>query len=283
MVRVEQDFDSPAKVNLRLEVLHKRKDGYHELRMVNALTTLSDSISIRLVEKGISVRAFDDPLVPNGEANIAYRACKEILAYSNKNIGVEIEIVKRIPSAAGLGGGSSNAATVLLGLNQMLKIGLTRDKLVKIGVKLGADVPFFLFGANALVTGIGEKIQKLKALPKMSLLIVVPKISVSSEWAYREYRGDPRVDLEELPLAYRTKKAVQKILLNDLERVTEKKYAVITKIKENLLKKGAIASQMSGSGPSVFGLFETKLEAEKAHHWFAEKCKPWRTFLTESV
>lgn len=284
MGKLEQEFKSPAKINLRLEILHKRKDGYHELRMLNTLTDLADTITIRLVEKGIKVSVYDDPQVPSGEANIAFRACKEVLAYSNKNIGVEMDIRKRIPSAAGLGGGSSNAATVLTALNHMLKIGLAKDKIMKIGLKLGSDVPFFLFGAPvALATGIGEKLQKVKALPKCNLLIVTPKISVSSEWAYSEYRGVPREELEEVPLLYRTKRAVQKVMLNDLEKVTERRYPVITKIKEVLLNEGAIAAQMSGSGPSTFGIFSQKSDAEAAFHRVSKTNPNWRCYLAESL
>lgn len=283
MVKLEQDFLSPAKINLRLEILHKRKDGYHELRLVNVLTSLADEVRIKLVDKGIRVQCFEDPQVPNGEANIAYRACKEILAYSNKNIGVDIAIVKRIPSAAGLGGGSSNAATVLVGLNQMLKIGLGRDKLVRIGAKLGADVPFFIFGSSALATGIGEKLQKIKSIPKMNAVIVVPRIAVSSAWAYGDYRGEPRTTLEEVPNVYRTKKAVLKIMMNDLEKVTEKRYPIVTKIKEVFHKKGAVAAQMSGSGPSVFGIFLGKAEAEKAHTSIRDKFGNWRCYLVETM
>ena len=284
MVKMEQEFQSPAKVNLRLEILHKRKDGYHELRMINTLVSLCDTIRIRLVEKGIVLHAFDDPQVPSGEENIAYRACKEILAYSNKNVGVEIDLVKTIPSAAGLGGGSSNAATVLIALNQMLKIGLTKDKIMKIGLKLGTDVPFFLLGATtALATGIGERLTKIKAMPKLNFLIVVPRLAVSSAWAYQEYRGAPRTELEELPLVYRTKKAVTKIMLNDLEKVTEKRYPVITKIKDALMSSGALGAQMSGSGPSVFGVFAGKAEAEDALSTFTARHSNWRCYLAESL
>lgn len=286
MVKMEQNFHSPAKVNLRLEILHKRKDGYHELRMMNVLTSLMDDVRIKLVEKGIRVDAHDDPQVPSGEGNLAYRACKEILAYSNKNIGVEIDIFKRIPSAAGLGGGSGNAATVLVGLNQMLKIGLSKDKIMKIGLKMGTDVPFFLSGYTAaLATGIGEKLQKIKTIPKLNLLIVVPRISVSSAWAYQEYRGIPKKEdeLEEIPLLYRTKKAVAKIMLNDLEKVTEKRYPVIVKIKEALRAADAMAVQMSGSGPSVFGVFGSKAEAEKAFSHFQAQYENWRCYLAETL
>jgi 4-diphosphocytidyl-2-C-methyl-D-erythritol kinase len=251
--------------------------------MVNVLTSLADEVRIRLVDKGIRVQCHEDPQVPNGEANIAYRACKEILAYSNKNIGVDIAIVKKVPSAAGLGGGSSNAATVLVGLNQMLKIGLGKDKLVRIGAKLGADVPFFIFGSNAIATGIGEKLQKIKSIPKMNVVIVVPRIAVSSAWAYGDYRGEPRTELEEIPNVYRTKKAVQKIMMNDLEKVTEKRYPIVAKIKEVFLKKSALAAQMSGSGPSVFGIFPGKVEAEKAYASIRDKFGNWRCYLVETM
>lgn len=282
-MKAEQDFQSPAKLNIRLEILHKRKDGYHELRLLNVPISLADTIKIRLVEKGIRVSAHDDPIVPSGEGNIAHKACKEILAYSNKNIGVEIDIYKKIPAAAGLGGGSSNAATVLLALNHLLKIGLSKDKLLRIGLKLGSDVPFFLFGSSAIVTGIGEKFQKIKALPKMPIIVAVPRIEVSTAWAYREYRGAVKSTIPELPVIYRTKKALCQTLMNDLATVTEKKYPIVSKIKETLTKRGAMAAQMSGSGPSVFAIFATLQDAEKVLVYLKAHHANWRCYLTENL
>jgi 4-diphosphocytidyl-2-C-methyl-D-erythritol kinase len=135
---------SPGKINLRLDVIGKRADGYHDLQMINSLVNVYDDIEIELIDKGLIVECTNDTNVPSGEENIVYKVAKEIMAYSNKNIGVCIRIHKHIPSSAGMGGGSSNAACVLMGLNDLLKINLPKDKLMKIGVKFGADVPFFI-------------------------------------------------------------------------------------------------------------------------------------------
>src|SRR5262245_18410737 len=150
-------LSSPAKLNLRLDVLGKRSDGYHELLMLMERVDLSDELEIKVVEKGITVTC-DDAAVPEGEANIAFRAVKEILAYSSRNVGVEIKITKKIPVASGMGGGSSNAAAVIKGLNQLLKLKLPREKLMTIGAKIGADVPFFVFESPAIASGIGDQL-----------------------------------------------------------------------------------------------------------------------------
>ncbi len=283
MAKAVQEFLSPAKLNLRLDVLHKRKDGYHELRMLNVLIDLCDRIRIGVVEKGIFVSVQGDPLVPAGEQNLVYRAAKEVLAYSNKNIGVEIDLHKQIPSGAGLGGGSSNAATTILGLNQILKIGLSKEKLLQIGLKLGSDVPFFLFGKHAIAGGIGEKLVRVKSIPKMNFIVIVPRISVSSSWVYSEYRGEPKTDLPELPLIYRTKKAVAAVVGNDLESVTARRCPVVERVKAALLHCGAMVSQMTGSGAGVFGLYGTRLEAEKALAKIQKEYTKWRCYLAETV
>lgn len=282
-MKSEHDFRSPAKLNIRLEILSKRKDGYHDLRLLNTPISLCDHLKVHLVEKGIRVTAHDDPSVPSGEENIAHHACKEILAYSNKNIGVEIDIFKKIPAAAGLGGGSSNAATVLIALNQMLKIGLSKEKLMRIGLKLGSDVPFFLFGGAAIVAGIGEKLHRVKTVPKFHALLVVPRLEVSTAWAYREYRGASKHPLEELPTSYRTKKALCQVMLNNLESVTQKRYPVVQKIKQTLLHHKAIAAQMSGSGPSVFGIYASDIAAKAAYEQFRNKYANWRCYLVENL
>ena len=147
---------APAKVNYRLDVLRKRPDGYHDLRMIMQRVDLCDIIRIQLTDSGIIRVTCDREGVPDGPENIAWRAAKAILEISGKTAGIEIEIIKRIPVAAGLGGGSSDAATVLMGLDELLSVGLGVDRLMEIGVTLGADVPFFIFGKTSIAEGIGE-------------------------------------------------------------------------------------------------------------------------------
>jgi 4-diphosphocytidyl-2-C-methyl-D-erythritol kinase len=286
-------LSSHAKLNLRLDVLGKRSDGYHELLMLMERVTLSDEIEMKMVERGIAVTC-DHSGVPEGEENIAFRAVKEILAYSSRNVGVEVRIKKNIPVASGMGGGSSNAATVIKGLNQLLKLKLPREKLMVIGAKIGADVPFFLFEGPAIASGIGDQLKKIKKIPKMHFMIINPGIPVSTEWVYKNLgingkneNGEKEkndVKLQELPHTFNSKKDVVKVLNNDLERVTIKEYPVIADIKELLLRHGAMASQMTGSGPSVFGIFTDRVALEKASSKIeARSHKNWKIFRTESL
>ncbi len=276
---------SPGKINLRLDVLGKRADGYHDVRMLNSTISLSDDIEINLVEKGIKVECENDPHVPSGEDNIVYKATKEIMAYSNKNVGIEIKIKKNIPSAAGMGGGSSNAATVILGLNHLLKIQLSREKLIKIGLRFGSDIPFFLFGSPAIATGIGENLTKVKRFPRMPFVIVSPNVNVATQGIYEKYEpnGSKPDLLEEFPREFPTKKSVVKFLNNDLEYVTSKQFPIVNEIKELLLKNGALGAQMTGSGPSVFGIFADREKAEKVGKKLTGLGEgKWRVFVTEN-
>lgn len=283
-------FRSPAKINVRLDVLNKRTDGYHDLRMINTAINIYDEIECELIERGIQVECENDEHVPNGEKNIVYGVAKEILAYSNKNIGVRILIKKNIPSAAGMGGGSSNAASVLMGLNELLRINLSKDKLMKIGLRFGADVPFFIFGGPAIATGIGETLAKIKKMPKLPMVVVSPNIRVQTKWAFERYNAANdntpiRVtDLDEvLPVQYATKKALIKYLNNDLEGVTCEKFPVVQEIKDILTKAGAIGCQMTGSGPTVFGIYSTLEEAESASRKIQNKLTDCRVFVAENI
>ncbi|MFO1464464.1 MAG: 4-(cytidine 5'-diphospho)-2-C-methyl-D-erythritol kinase [bacterium] len=277
---------SPGKVNLRLEVVGKRPDGYHELRSLMERVSIADEIDMKITEKGISVTC-DHEGVPNDESNIAFKAVKEILAYSSRNVGVEVHIKKKIPVAAGMGGGSSNAATVIKGINHLLKLKLTKEKLMKIGLKVGADVPFFLFEGPALAEGIGEQLKKVKAMPKLLFLLVNPNIPVRTDWVYGRYQLEGakyQNGQAEVPNLYRTKRDVAKILHNDLEKVTIKEFPVIGEIKEEMLKLGAIASQMTGSGPTVFGIFADKVKLSKAFERMEKKAqKDWKIFMAENL
>ncbi len=277
-------LDSPCKLNLRLDIVGKRSDGYHELRSVMERINLSDQVEINIVEKGIMVTC-DNEAVPQDEDNIAFKAIKEILAYSSRNVGVEVHIKKKIPIAAGLGGGSSNAATVIKGINQLLKLKLPKEKLMQIGLKVGADVPFFLFEGPAIAEGVGEQLKKIKSMPKLLFLLVNPNIPVTTESVYRKYsmEGAHKNGME-VPNIYRTKRDVAKILNNDLERVTIKDYPVIGEIKEEMIRLGALASQMTGSGPTVFGIFADKIKLTKAFDKMEKRAqRGWKIFMVENL
>jgi len=277
---------SPGKINLRLDVLGKRHDGYHDLRMLNSSVSIFDDIEIEIIDKGIEIICENDPTVPSGEENIVFQATKEIMAYSNKNVGVRITINKNIPAGAGMGGGSSNAAAVLMGLNQLLKVQLSKEKLMSIGLRFGADIPFFMYGAPAIATGVGENLTKVKKLPKMPLVIIFPNQVVSTGAVYEKYRQeDVSGANDDLPDEYTSKKAVLKVLNNDLESVTGKQYPIINELKELLVKNGAMGAQMTGSGPCVFGIFSDKEKAEKAFKKLQPKAEErnWKIFLTENL
>lgn len=281
-------LQSPAKINVRLDVLKRRPDGYHDLRMINTAVSLYDEIECELTERGVEVICENDANVPNGEQNIVYGVAKEILAYSNKNVGVNIRIKKNIPSAAGMGGGSSNAATVLMGLNEMLKINLSKDKLMQVGLRFGADVPFFIFGGPAIATGVGEELHKIKKMPKMPLVIITPNLRVPTKWVFEKYQpandNKPLISSsEELPVQYATKKSLIKYLNNDLERVTTEKYPLVNDLKKVLQKTGAMACQMTGSGPTVFGIYATLEEAQAACTKISQNVPECRVFVAENI
>lgn len=289
---------SPGKVNFRLEVLKKRPDGYHDLRMLNSMISIYDDIELETIEKGVEVICENDPGVPDGEENIVYKACKEIMAYSNKNIGMRIKIKKNVPSASGLGGGSSNAASVISGINSMLKINLSQEKLIKIGLRFGADIPFFLYGAAAIAEGVGESLTKVKKLPKTPLIVVSPTQGISTKTVYETFErqkngssfitGRQQEDFKDyvvdLPDEYATKKSLVKFLHNDLEPVTSKQIPLVNEIKDELIKEGALAAQMTGSGPSVFGIFQDKATAEEAASRLEGRSDgKYRVFVAETI
>jgi 4-diphosphocytidyl-2-C-methyl-D-erythritol kinase len=260
----EQAFLSPAKINLCLHVLGRRADGYHELAMAMQRVDLCDRIMIRLGGAvGIRVVCADLALAV-GEENIVTKAARLILHEAGLTVGVEIAIEKRIPVAAGLGGGSSNAATVLMGLDELLDLRLGKERLMALGEQLGADVPFFIFAVPAWATGTGTQLKKLPELPAVAYLLVNPKIAVSTAWVYQSLQLTKGVELANLPrFSVTTKSELCAALRNDLERVTLERYPLLAEIKQLLLDRGAIGSLMSGSGATVFGIFHDFAEASR--------------------
>ena len=255
---------APAKVNYLLDVIRRRPDGYHDLRMVMQRIGLCDDVYLELTETPqICVECGKDG-IPDGPGNIAWKAARALLDLSGKNVGVRIGIDKRIPIAAGLGGGSSDAATVLMGLNELLKLNFSDQKLMEIGVKLGADVPFFIFKRTALAEGIGEVLQPMPDMPRLWVVLVNPGVPVSTAWVYQSLRLTTEKELAKLPQFFGTAEDVCSILSNDLESVTIPAFPVIAELKDHLLKAGAVGAMMSGSGPTVFGLFRDRAAAERA-------------------
>ncbi len=258
-------LSAPAKINYRLDVIRRRPDNYHDLRMVMQRIALHDEIEISLsAPPGIRVSCNRDG-VPSGPANIAWRAAEALFSRTNAEVGVDIFISKNIPVAAGLGGGSSNAATVLMGLNELLGLRLPDSELMSIGLKLGADVPFFIFRKTALAEGVGERLTEIEGLPQAWLVLVNPNIHVSTAWVYQNLQLTKDKVVDTLPKFCNRVSDICSILLNDLEPVTIGRFPVIREIKELLLEKGAGGVLMSGSGPTVFAVFETENDARKCH------------------
>lgn len=269
-------LQAPAKVNYRLDVIRRRPDGYHDLRMVMQRVNLCDTITLTLTgTPDISVTCGKKG-VPDGPGNIAWKAAKALLDLAQQGQGAIIDIVKNIPVAAGLGGGSSDAAAVLTGMNELLGLGLSDERLMEIGVTLGADVPFFIFRKTALAEGIGEQLTPMPAMPVAWALLVNPGVHVSTAWVYRSLQLTNREGLAKLPELFRSVEDICSIFSNDLESVTIPAFPVIAEIKETMLREGAVGAMMSGSGPTVFGLFRDRESAERARTvltdgtgWFA--------------
>ncbi len=279
----EKTFLSPAKINLCLHVLGRRADGYHELAMAMQRVGLYDSVRIRIVAKGLIRVASQGVVLAPGEENIAARAARLFLAEADADAGVEIAIEKRIPIAAGLGGGSSNAATVLLGLNELLNCGFDNERLQGLGAQLGADVPFFIYQQPAWATGIGTRLAPLPPLPQVAYLLVNPGIAVSTEAVYQSLQLTKGGELASLPrFSVVTRDDLCAALHNDLESVTLSRYPLLQQIKDRLLRVGALGALMSGSGATIFGVFENLAAADKAGRQLQAETD-WRIFAVSPV
>ena len=275
-------LQAPAKVNYRLDVLGKRADGYHDLRMVMQRVDLCDEIEIALTEApGIRVTCGSNG-VPDGPGNIAWRAADALVKLSGKEVGIEIGIRKKIPVAAGLGGGSSDAATVLMGVNELLELGLSDERLMEIGVKLGADVPFFIFKKAALAEGIGDKLTALDQVPSLWVVLVNPGIHVSTAWVYQNLRLTSERPVTIIRRSYGSAAEICELLSNDLEPVTCGKYPLLDELKDLLIAAGASGSLMSGSGSTVFGIFEEENTARQAAADIAKE-RGWFTAAVKTI
>ena len=262
MVTVEAN----AKINLTLDILGKRPDGFHEVAMVMQTIGLHDTLVMEKTERDIEL-SINVPWLKADEKNLAWRAAELIRQEYGLEGGVRIELTKRIPVAAGLAGGSADAAAVLKGMNDLYGLQLDEEKLCELGARLGSDIPFCIMGGTMLATGRGEVLTRLSDMPETWVVLAKPRISVSTAWAYQNYdeQGAERhPDNEAIKQAIDrgNRKAVAGLLCNVLESVTIKKYDVIAEYKQMMLDKGAMASMMSGSGPTVFGLAKNREQAE---------------------
>jgi len=252
--------DARAKINLTLDILGKRPDNYHEVAMVMQQIELSDVLDVRLGAKGDGINLISDiPGLPNVERNLAYKAAKLVVDKFAIQQGIHMELTKRIPIAAGLAGGSSDAAAVIVALNEMFNLGLKVDELCELGAEIGSDVPFCMQGGTMLATGRGEILKPLPAMPACYVVLAKPQVSISTAWAYQNYNAKSVIVHPQNTEIIKCLKqgdlqSISKLLCNVLESVTIKEHAEIAMIKELMLQHGAMASLMSGSGPTVFGL-----------------------------
>jgi len=274
---------SPAKINLFLHIIGKRADGYHDLVTLMCCVGLYDTISLDFEAKEISV-ACTHPLVPQDHTNLAYRAAKNFLDHLNRKEGVRITIEKQIPIGAGLGGGSSNAATVMLGLNRFYGHPFSRETLIRLGAAIGADVPFFIDQKPAVATGMGEILEPYSGLRSCTVIVVFPGFSVSTAEMFKNINLRLTKCMEKTNISsFKNKEFdIQRHLCNDFEEMAEQKYPEITAVKDVLLKNGAIGALMSGSGSAVYGLFRDRDSTAKAYRALSRHGS-WQVFVADVI
>jgi len=280
-------FKTPAKINLGLHIIHKREDGYHELETLLQMVSLYDSIELETLASGIELLC-DEPGIPKDHTNLVVQAAHLLLetcSLENKQ-GVRIRLDKKIPSGAGLGGGSGNAAGVLMGLNVLWDLKLSRENLTLLAAKLGADVPFFLTAPRALGKGRGDEVTPVQAVGKFDILLVYPGFPIATPWVYQNLNlklTNPQNNISILKKFWSESQVgkLGKCLFNDLEPLVIQRYPEIQAIKEDLSNLGAKGSLLSGSGSAVFAIFDNPDCAKSAYTKF-NKGK-WGVFLTETV
>lgn len=261
-------LEAYAKINLGLDVVRRLENGYHEVKMIMQTVSLSDFITIeRERTPGIQVFTDTDELSA-GEDNLVYKAAALLIDEFKIDGGIKISLEKNIPIAAGLAGGSSDAAAVLRGMNKMFALDLSEEKLQVMGVKLGADIPYCVVGGTYLSEGIGEKLTELASLPKCYVLLAKPDISVSTKWVYENLhlenlKSHPDIDAVKNAIMEHNIVKMCGYLENVLESVTVNQYSVIADLKKSMTDRGALVSLMSGSGPTVFGIFNDKKTMRK--------------------
>lgn len=284
----ELTLKAHGKINLGLDVIGRLENGYHEVRMIMQSVELADIVTLRrLPENKIVIKA-DREDIPCDKDNLAYKAAELLRERFSLKEGIEIILEKHIPVAAGMAGGSADCAAVLRGMNELFELGLTEEELQKEGVKLGADVPYCIMGGTALSEGIGERLTRIKTPPACVLLLAKPNMNVSTKYVYdqldaQDIRRHPDIDGMLADIASGKLEALCDKMENVLESVTGKAYPVIGEIEAVMKEKGALQAVMSGSGPTVFGIFRKREEAEAAGKMIREKKPDAEVYLSEFV
>ncbi|MBL4935815.1 4-(cytidine 5'-diphospho)-2-C-methyl-D-erythritol kinase [Clostridium sp. YIM B02515] len=274
-----------AKINISLDAVGKREDGYHLLRMIMQNIDLYDLIDINKIDEGIRIIS-NKPYIPTDERNLAYKAAKLFIDKYDIKSGVEINITKNIPVAAGLAGGSTDAAVVLKGMRDLYEINVSDEEIMELGLKIGADIPYCITGGTALCEGIGEKITKLKSFKNHILIVVKPPFGVSTKEVYQglninKIYKHPNTEALIQAMNEDDVKFVSSNMKNVLENVTLRKHRILKDIKYEMLKCGALGAMMSGSGPTVFAFFEDMLKAQHCYEKF--KTKYNEVFITRTI
>jgi 4-diphosphocytidyl-2-C-methyl-D-erythritol kinase len=254
---------APAKINVRLEIIGKREDGFHEIRSIMCAVGLYDTLSLSKTPAGITLTSSSSE-IPLDNKNLAFKAASVLMQTVNVSAGVRIHLEKHIPIAAGLGGGSSDAAATMRGVDSLYGLNYASGELRELGAKIGADVPFFFSNGPALATGIGEKLSPIELSPPFWVLLVTPAMAVSTAWVYSQFTSRTQDNVFTFSKKIDLLKMGKEILYNDLERVVIFHFPEIAKIKKTLENHGAWGALMSGSGPTVFGIFFEEEEARRA-------------------
>lgn len=258
-----------GKINLGLDVLRRRPDGYHEVKMIMQMVDIYDTLTFEKREDDLIVLSANREDIPCDESNLIYKAAKFLFDYKQVSYGVNIHLEKRIPVAAGMAGGSTDAAAAFTGLNELFELGVSQEELMELAVKVGADVPYCILGGCALSEGIGEVLTPLPNPPYCEMVIAKPAINVSTKYVYEnlnlpELKKHPDIDGMKEAIEAGSLDGIMERLENVLESVTVKKYGIIQDIKDEMISLGAENAIMSGSGPTVFGFFNSREEAEAA-------------------
>jgi 4-diphosphocytidyl-2-C-methyl-D-erythritol kinase len=251
---------APAKINLSLKILGRRDDDFHEIETLIARISLCDEINIDKdnAKQGIEFRC-DDPSVPQGDSNLVVRAARAFFAATKVKPAILIELKKKIPHGAGLGGGSSDAATILLALNQLFDANLTREELAKLGATAGSDVPFFVFESTAICRGRGELVTPIQLPENLSILLLKPAFAVATEWAYSRWQDSRKIS----GIAYAAQQLADQTFINDLERPVFEKFVFLAQVKMWLLRQPEVgAALMSGSGSTMFAVMRSNTNVE---------------------
>lgn len=277
-----------AKINLGLDVVRKREDGYHEVRMIMQTVGIFDRLELKMrTGQGIQVST-NLSFLPNDENNLVYRAAKLLMDEKGIKDGISIQLEKHIPVAAGMAGGSSDAAAVLVGVNRMFEMGFSMRELMERGVKIGADVPYCVMRGTALSEGIGEVLTSLPPMPACSIVIAKPPVNVSTKFVYENLHAESLTehpDIDGMVNAIRKGElsGITERMGNVLESVTEKSCPVIGELKAYMREKGALNALMSGSGPTVFGIFDDVEKAAEVRDGIREMGTARQVYLTAPV